>query len=105
MSCSLWAYLPHKCDGGYCCGDCDNCDKAENTILDEVKAVIQEHFEDGDCGIYDTPNIAGDWMDCIYQNENVKVLICYQWAYFEVFGLSNEEFKDLEKFYHKMRGW
>lgn len=29
MSVSLWAYNPDKCDGNPCCGDCDNCYKAE----------------------------------------------------------------------------
>lgn len=30
MSCSKWAYSPEKCDGDYCCGDCDFCSKAED---------------------------------------------------------------------------
>ena len=25
MSVSKWAYEPDKCDGHYCCGDCDYC--------------------------------------------------------------------------------
>lgn len=28
MSVSKWAYTPEKCDGDYCPGDCDNCNKA-----------------------------------------------------------------------------
>lgn len=28
MSCSKWAYTSEKCDGNYCCGECDNCSKA-----------------------------------------------------------------------------
>lgn len=27
MSVSKWAYEPKKCDGGFCCGECDNCIK------------------------------------------------------------------------------
>lgn len=27
MSVSLWAYSPEKCDGDYCCGECDKCSK------------------------------------------------------------------------------
>lgn len=27
MSVSKWAYETRVCDGGYCCGDCDNCYK------------------------------------------------------------------------------
>ena len=37
MSCSLWAYTP-ECDGGYCAGDCDICNKADDNIAEEVKA-------------------------------------------------------------------
>lgn len=35
MSCSKWAYEPSKCDGDYCCGDCDECYKAEEEAEDE----------------------------------------------------------------------
>lgn len=27
MSVSKWSYEPEKCDGDYCSGDCDFCDK------------------------------------------------------------------------------
>ena len=27
MSCSKWAYIPAKCDGDVCPGDCDYCGK------------------------------------------------------------------------------
>ena len=26
----LWAYNPDRCDGGFCCYDCDKCSKAES---------------------------------------------------------------------------
>ena len=28
MSVDKWAYIPNKCDGDYCFGDCDDCPKA-----------------------------------------------------------------------------
>lgn len=34
MSCSKWAYEPEKCDGQMCVGDCDFCDKAEESEKD-----------------------------------------------------------------------
>lgn len=34
MSVSKWAYNPEKCDGDYCCGDCDECNKS-NIISEE----------------------------------------------------------------------
>ena len=35
MSCNLWAYVPHICDGDYCCGDCDECEKVLTGELEE----------------------------------------------------------------------
>jgi hypothetical protein len=34
MSISKWAYDPDKCDGDFCCGDCDRCQKAEDDDFD-----------------------------------------------------------------------
>ena len=28
MSVDLWAYIPTKCDGDFCPGDCDRCGKS-----------------------------------------------------------------------------
>lgn len=32
MSCSKWAYIPSRCDGEPCPGDCDNCVKADDNV-------------------------------------------------------------------------
>ena len=29
MSCSKWSYAHEKCDGDFCVGDCNDCQKAE----------------------------------------------------------------------------
>lgn len=31
MSVSMWAYTPEKCDGDFCIGECDICNKADGT--------------------------------------------------------------------------
>jgi hypothetical protein len=41
-------------------------------------------------------------MTTIYEDENLTIDICYNWAYFEVFGLNNTEFKELEKYYDSL---
>ena len=41
MSCSKWAYIPAKCDGDVCPGDCDCCSKAK----DNVAEMEEEHDE------------------------------------------------------------
>jgi len=32
MSCSKWAYIPAKCDGEPCPGDCDVCSKTNDNV-------------------------------------------------------------------------
>lgn len=35
MSVSLWAYVPEKCDGTFCVGDCEFCELANVTDEEE----------------------------------------------------------------------
>lgn len=67
--------------------------------LDKAKKVISEHLDDARCGIFNTRNFVGDAMTTIYEEDGLTIDICYHWYYFEVFGLTNEEFYELEKFY------
>lgn len=74
--------------------------------LDMAKRIIRAHFDSGCCGLYDTRNIVGDSMETIYDNEGLRIELCTNWSYFEVFGLSKAEFLELKKFYesiHDMR--
>ena len=73
--------------------------------LDKAKEIIMEEISNGDCGIYNTKNITGDRMVEIFNDGEMEIDICYSWRYFEVFGLSDDEFKELEKFYKANRGW
>ena len=34
MSVHRWAYTPEKCDGDYCPGDCDYCQKADEFYME-----------------------------------------------------------------------
>ena len=72
------------------------------TKLDIAKEIIKEHYKEANCGLYDTRNIVGDWMTTIYEDNDLTIDICYGWAYFEVFGLSDEEFRELEIFYESL---
>lgn len=72
------------------------------TKLEIAKKIIEENIEDADCGIFDTRNNAGDLMTTIYEDEELQIDICYGWGYFEVFGLSEEEFYELESFYESL---
>lgn len=41
MSCSKWSYDPKKCDGDYCSGDCDFCNKADNNEETTVEKIVK----------------------------------------------------------------
>ena len=71
--------------------------------LDIAKRIIKEHFRDADCGIFNCRNSAGDHMTNIYYDDELIIDICYYWSYFEVFGLSDTDFIELEKFYDIVR--
>jgi len=72
------------------------------TKLEKAKEIIKEHYKEGDCGIYNSQNIVGDWMTNIYNNDGLCIDICYGYSYFEVFGLSNKEFAELAKYYSEL---
>lgn len=72
------------------------------TKLEKAKEIVKEHFKDADCGIFDSRNWVGDWMTNIYNDNGLAIDICYGYSYFEVFGLSDEEFDDLAKYYNSL---
>lgn len=71
--------------------------------LEKAKEIIMENYNDAYCGIFDCRNTAGDRMTTVYEDEELQVDICYDWNYFEVFGLTDEEFTELETFYGQIR--
>jgi len=70
--------------------------------LDIAKDIIKEFYFLADCGIYNTRNIVGDRMTTIYEDNGLTIDICYDYSYFEVFGLSKADFNELEKFYNTL---
>lgn len=73
-----------------------------NKPLDTAKKVIKELYKDYDCGIFNTPNIVGDPMATIYEDDSIKILGCYYYSYFEVFGVSRDDFDRLKKYYNSL---
>ena len=43
--------------------------------------------------------MVGDPMGTIYKDDSIKVLGCYHYSYFEVFGLSRDDFDRLKDYY------
>ena len=70
--------------------------------IEKVKEVIKNNIKDASSGIFDCRNIVGDPMETIYDEDGVRVELCRKQEYFEVFGLSNEEFSEVESFYEDL---
>ena len=68
--------------------------------LEKAKEIIKTHYSAADYGIFNSRNIVGDVMTTIYEGEGLTIDICYYWSYFEVFGLSDAEFEELERYYN-----
>lgn len=73
------------------------------TKLEKAKEIVSKYYKVADCGIFNSRNILGDPMETVYAGEGLTIDICFSYAYFEVFGLSNGEFRKLEKFYEGLR--
>lgn len=71
--------------------------------LEKAKEIIRENYKDANCGIFDCRNIVGDPVGLLYNENGLEIWICYNYSYFEVFGLSDKSFSELEKFYEDLR--
>lgn len=70
--------------------------------LQKAKEIIKKYYNVADCGIFNTRNLVGDYMVNIYDSDDLTIDICYNWAYFEVFDLSEEQFNELRNFYYSL---
>ena len=70
--------------------------------IDKVKNVIRNRYADAMCGLYFTRNWVGDPMLTIWKEDGVTIDICYDYEYFEVFGLTEEEENELSAFYNSL---
>ena len=70
--------------------------------LEKAKEIIEKFYKYADCGLFDTRNIAGDRMENLYYDGELMIDICRGWAYFEVFGLNDDEFYELTEFYKEL---
>lgn len=74
------------------------------TKLERAKNIIKKNIYDASLGIFDCGNLAGDWMVDLNDDDDFKVKICYDYEYFEVFGLSDSEFEKLKEYYDDLIG-
>ena len=71
--------------------------------LEIAKEIIKANIKKASCGIFDCRNFTGDRMSNLYDEDGLTIDICYDYDYFEVFGLTYAEFKKLEEYYEKLR--
>lgn len=68
--------------------------------LEKAKRIIDQYYDRASCGIFDCKGWGGDDMFTVYENDGLVIDICFYHQYFEVFGLSEDEFLELEKYYN-----
>lgn len=73
-----------------------------NNLLETAKRIVKENYSVANCGIFDSRNLIGDVMTTIYEGDGLTIDICYNYAYFEVFGLSDADFKELVMYYDSL---
>ena len=76
--------------------------KLDKAKLDKAKSVIRENYDNARYGIFCTRNIVGDSMHRLYESGGLTIDICYDWGYFEVFGLSKAKFAELRSYYDSL---
>ena len=66
-------------------------------MTEKVKKIKEFVEKEGYDGIqtFFTRNIVGDHMVTIYEDEDVTIDFCEGWYYLEIFGLTEEEQKEL----------
>ena len=72
--------------------------------IEIAQKIILKYINDAPRGLFNTRNLVGDNMEPVYDDGDLKIDICYDWAYFEVFGLTEEEFAELEHWYNMIKG-
>ena len=72
--------------------------------LEKVKEIMKETIDTYSCGLFNTRNIAGDFMATLFNGKYFTLDACYSWSYFELFGTTEEEFKEIKKYYNGLRG-
>ena len=68
--------------------------KNERPVVTKIKNLINEKF-DGEIQMFDCPNVVGDPMELIFDEDDVTVDYCPYYNYIEIFGLTDEEFNEL----------
>lgn len=72
------------------------------TKLEIAKKIIKENYKSAECGLFNGSSCLSDPTLTIYDENGLTIDICYYYEYFEVFGLSDNEFEELSTYYGKL---
>ena len=61
--------------------------------IDKLKKFLQENYPN--IQAFNTRNIIGDYMENVYDEDNIQVDYAPEYGYIEIFGLTDEEFEEL----------
>lgn len=71
--------------------------------IETLKKIIKVFYKpDFKGGLFNTKNVTNDKMITIYKSNDIQLDICINYDYFEVFGLTENEFKELQNFYDNL---
>lgn len=77
--------------------------KTREEELKEVKELIKKHYGSADGGMFFTRNIAGDLIETLYSGMYFTLDICNSWGYYELFGCTDEEVKEIKEYYKGLK--
>ena len=69
----------------------------------EVEKIIKEYYNEASYGLFFNRNNVGDKMINIYNKNGIQIDICYDYGYFEIFGLDSLQKTELTKFYENLK--
>ena len=78
-------------------------ERRELNDIFEVKKIIKEYYNEASYGLFFNRNNVGDKMINIYNKNGIQIDICYDYGYFEIFGLDSLQKTELTKFYENLK--
>lgn len=72
--------------------------------LEALKDKIKHYFQHAANGLFDITYSSGDESSStIYASDGVVLNICYCDSYFEIYGLTKEDFNELNEYYNTLK--
>ena len=78
-------------------------ERRELNDIFEVEKIIKEYYNEASYGLFFNRNNVGDKMINIYNKNGIQIDICYDYGYFEIFGLDSIQKTELTKFYENLK--